>query len=250
MFNNTLAKLSGYLRNLCNIFKEIGSDKVVEQATSCDASPQAQQVTSGNIPLQTPAGAPRYNISKAANELAKSGEFQFNHFEDQDKQSWVFKKPIRLIGDDYTIQIEVSENGDLLTFRMPMYGKGTEGLTSDKLKDIATFDALIIQFNSRIKGGSFTKDTDDNSDALVFIDHFPSSRMDTEWFKSILDHFVKVLIGFRPEFDKAITTLDLKRDPNAGLMSLATAYLLNDMERTRDHLGNKSRYNLLDDAKH
>lgn len=167
-----------------------------------------------------------FNISDASDRLNKSGEFhhckQF-HVE-QDEESWVFKKSLVLIGKECDIQIEVTVryDEDLLTFIMPMYEDGSEGLIGD---NVDKFNALIHQFNSRIKGGYFTKYTFDNSDALVFVDHFQLSRMDFGWFKDILDYFVKILSGFRPLFDQAISTLKLSFDKNAGLEDPAKKYI-------------------------
>jgi len=156
-------------------------------------------------------------ISDSANLFNQSGEFHCKQLnKDQDEETWVFQKPLTFLGKECDIQIEVTMHydRDLLTFLMPMYEDGSEGLTGNKL-DI--FNALIHQFNSKITCGYFTKDTSDGSYAIVFMDHFPSSRMDVDWFKSTLDHFTKIFCRFRPLFDYAISTLGLKFDENAGL---------------------------------
>lgn len=167
-----------------------------------------------------------FNISDAASRLNQSAAFFCKQFEkNEDEESWVFMKPLTLLGKECLVEIDVTlrlkEN--LLIFLMPMYGDGSEGLMGENLN---TFDALVHQFNSRTKGGYFTKYTYDNSYAPVFMHHLPLSRMDFDWFKSTLDYFVTILIAFRPLFDPAITNLGLKFDKNAGLADSARKYLL------------------------
>jgi hypothetical protein len=165
-----------------------------------------------------------FNISDAADMLNQFSEFRCEQFNNgKDEESWVFKKTLILLGKECEIQIEVTVryDKDLLIFLMPIYDEGSEGLAGEKLD---VFNSLIHQFNSRITGGYFTKDTYDDSYALVFMHHLPLSRMDNDWFEDTLDHFVKILYGFRPLFDCAISTLKLKFDENAGLQEPAKKY--------------------------
>lgn len=90
------------------------------------------------------------------------------------KEIWVFEAKQRIQGDEQSIEINVSlhfDDGDgLLIFLMPMFGKGSAGFIGDNLH---VFDALIHIYNSRIKGGYFTKYTYDTSLSLVFYEHIP-----------------------------------------------------------------------------
>lgn len=212
-----LAQLREFVKRITMKFKMVGSNSDEEPATPGDLVPY--------VPPHKPKPA-GFDISDAASRLNQSGEF--HHCEQfsikQGEESWVFKKSLILLGKECEIQIEVTVcyDEDRLTFLMPMYEDGSEGLIGE---NIDIFNALIHQFNSRIKGGYFTKDTYDDSYALVFMDHFQLSRMDFDWFKSRLDYFVKILGGFRPLFDQAMSTLELNLDKNAGLADPARRYI-------------------------
>jgi hypothetical protein len=109
-----------------------------------------------------------------------------------------------------------------IIFVMPIYSDGSEGLIGS---NVESFYNLIHQFNSRIKGGCFTKYTYDDSHAPVFIHHLPLSKMNFNWFKSTLDYFLNIFTAFRPLFDQAISDFGLRFIKTAGMTDDARKYV-------------------------
>ena len=118
-----------------------------------------------------------FDITDVANKLKKSAEYSCTQFEKKDEEeSWVFMKPLTLLGKDCIVQINVTlrPKENVIIFVMPLYGDGAEGLVGANL---STFDSLLHQFNSRTNGGYFTKYTYDETYAPIFMHHLPLSRM-------------------------------------------------------------------------
>jgi hypothetical protein len=177
-----------------------------------------------------------FNISETAERLNQSDKFQCIQLKkDKDEESWVFETKQKLEGYDQPIEINVNIHFDdgLLIFLMPMFGNGSKGLIGDNLY---AYDALIHIYNSRIKGGYFTKYTYDASFTLVFMNTLPLGRMDSDWFISILDHFINVFKKFRPLFSLCRSRLGLDFSDNAVSADSALKFLKKEREE-QDSLG-------------
>jgi hypothetical protein len=158
-----------------------------------------------------------FDIIDAANRLSQSREISFSLLaENELDKHLVFMKPILMVGKEVIIEINVTVQTDRneIIFMMPMYGDGSEGFVGDKLD---LFYNYVLELNSLLSGGHFTKYPYDKSAALVFMHHLPLTRMDFDWFRNTLIYFVKIYSSHWLLLSAAVTRLGLKLEKNAAL---------------------------------
>lgn len=174
-----------------------------------------------------------FQIERTARRLNSSGRYFCKMFsKDVNLETWLFIRPVRLLDEhiDVHINVTILPKENLISFVMPIFGDGSEGLVGE---NILRFDSLLHSLNSKIRGGYFTKYTYDDSYALVFMQNLPLNQMTPAWFESILGHFTDIMITCRPIIGNMINQLGLEFDRKAGLSDSGRKFLIDNSEKYR-----------------
>jgi hypothetical protein len=209
--------IAGYNKIIRSI-KNLGM-RIIHNKENIIADDEKTIINNGAIPnnlTQHENQDRRFNIADAIKELNNSREFLGEKFGNgKVQEGWLIRKPILYIGKEIAVQINVIIRYDTneLILLMPMYDNGSEGLTGSKIE---SFWNSIHHFNSRTNGGYFTKYTYDETYAPVFMFHLPLSKMDYDWFRSMVNYFMDIFAAFRPRFDSLINEFELKFEKEAA----------------------------------